>query len=292
MSNTVLLVLAVLCFASVAVEAKRNRILSLEDAVPVLKKPIIMTNAQENPEVGAAVTKIAEILSREPLAANVKPATDDDDDPSDMAPTAPKVSVADIDQKDIDAEIEKENRVALGVDSTKTGANKRFASKDGDKKSDGKGGKDHKDGKKGSDSKGGDSDDDGEEEDSEKAEIMKEIAMLERLIAEGKRIQQALPEKEARLNDLRAKLLQAAAGKSKQQAKRKLAEQQKLLDEVNDKIEALQSKLAELNRRKAQIEAVIAKYKSQVGGGGSAPSAPGAPAAPAAPPKKPAYLYY
>jgi len=286
-------VIALLCLGSVVVEGRRNRILQTEDAVPVLKKPIIMTAAQANPEVGAAVNQIAEILSREPLAANVKPATDDDEDPSDIAPgqSDVKPSIGEIDQKDIDAEIEKENRVALGVDASKTGANKRFAAKD-DKKGDSKsGGKDHgKDGKKGG-SKSSDSDDEGDEEDSEKAEIMKEIAMLERLIAEGKRIQQALPEKEARLNDLRAKLTAAAGQKNKQQAKRKMAEQQKLLDEVNDKIEALQAKLAELNRRKAQIEAVIAKYKAQAGTPSPAAAA-AKPAAAPAPPAKAAYLYY
>jgi len=104
------------------------------------------------------------------------------------------------------------------------------------------------------------------DDDDEKVALEKEIRLLEKLIAQGRKIWTALPEKEARLAALRKKIREMAAGKAKDAAKKKLKALLALLDKVNDKIEALNNKLKQLLKRKAAIEKQIAKYRAIIAG--------------------------
>jgi cell division septum initiation protein DivIVA len=110
------------------------------------------------------------------------------------------------------------------------------------------------------------------DDDDEKLALEKEIRLLEKLIAQGRKIWSALPEKEARLAALRKKIADMAKGKAKEAAKKKLKALLALLDKVNDKIEALNNKLKQLLKRKAAIEKQIAKYRAIIAGG--KPNAP------------------
>jgi len=104
------------------------------------------------------------------------------------------------------------------------------------------------------------------DDDDEKVALEKEIRLLEKLIAQGRKIWSALPEKEARLAALRRKIAEMAAGKAKDAAKKKLKALLALLDKVNDKIEALNNKLKQLLKRKAAIEKQITKYRAIISG--------------------------
>jgi len=113
------------------------------------------------------------------------------------------------------------------------------------------------------------------DDDDEKLALEKEIRLLEKLIAQGRKIWSALPEKEARLAALRKKIADMAAGKAKAAAKKKLKALLALLDKVNDKIEALNNKLKQLLKRKAAIEKQISKYRAIIAGGKPKPAVKG-----------------
>jgi len=78
-----------------------------------------------------------------------------------------------------------------------------------------------------------------EEEEEKHNAVNQEIKLLEKLIGEGKKIQAAIPEKEARLAALRKKLGEAKNEQAKAEAHKKLAEQQALLAQLNIKIDKL-----------------------------------------------------
>jgi len=265
--NGGLVVFAVLALLSVSAYAEGT-----EQSVEVdlegnpLRKPIIM-NHGSSPDHIAAIGKIGKILSREPLAANAV-ITNEDDDSSSHSILPVKV---DINPADIKKHIAKENMMHRNAALARLRAKlaKKLSKKVGGKakmaalKKAGlritKSGKIVR--KKSI-----------FDDDDEKAALEKEIRLLEKLIAQGKKIWSALPEKEARLAALRKKIAEMAAGKAKDAAKKKLKALLALLDKVNDKIEALNNKLKQLLKRKAAIEKQIAKYRAIIAGGKKAKS--------------------
>jgi len=230
-----------------------------------LRKPIIMHHGS-SPDHVAAIGKIGKILGREPLSANaVKRNEDDDSVTHSIIPVKVEVSPS-----DIKAHIAKENKMHRNAALARLRAKlaKKLAKK-------GLLGAVGKRGKAAALKKAGlritksgkivrkksifDDDD-------EKVALEKEIRLLEKLIAQGRKIWTALPEKEARLAALRKKIREMAAGKAKDAAKKKLKALLALLDKVNDKIEALNNKLKQLLKRKAAIEKQIAKYRAIIAG--------------------------
>jgi len=223
-----------------------------------LRKPIIMTHGS-SPDHIAALHKIKGVLAREPLSANaVKKNEDDDSTIQSLVPVKVDVSPA-----DIKAHIAKENKMhrnaALARLRSKLAKKLgKKASKSSLKKA---GLRITKSGKIVRKKSVFDDDD-------EKLALEKEIRLLEKLIAQGRKIWSALPEKEARLAALRKKIAEMAKGKAKAAAKKKLKALLALLDKVNDKIEALNNKLKQLLKRKAAIEKQIAKYRAIIAGKG------------------------
>jgi len=170
-----------------------------------LRKPIIMHHGS-SPDHVAAIGKIGKILAREPLAANsVKRNEDDDSVTHSIIPVK-----ADVSPSDIKAHIAKENRMHRNAALARLRAKlaKKLAKK-------GLLGAVGKKGKAAALKKAGlritksgkivrkksifDDDD-------EKLALEKEIRLLEKLIAQGRKIWTALPEKEARLAALRKKI--------------------------------------------------------------------------------------
>jgi len=239
--NGGLVVFAVLALLSVSAYAEgMEQSMEVDAEGNPLRKPIIMHHGS-SPDHIAAIGKIGKILSREPLSANLKKTNEDDDS---VTHSINPVKV-DVNPSDIKKHIAKENMMhrnaalkKAGLRITKTGKIVRKKSIFDD--------------------------------DDEKVALEKEIRLLEKLIAQGKKIWSALPEKEARLAALRKKIAEMAAGKAKDAAKKKLKALLALLDKVNDKIEALNNKLKQLLKRKAAIEKQIAKYRAIIAGGNKA----------------------
>jgi len=210
----------------------------------------------------AAVGKIGQILQREPLSANaVKKNEDDEGTTQSLVPVK-----VDVNPADIKAHIAKENMMHRNAALARLRA--KLAKKLGKKAALKKAGlRVTKSGKIVRKKSIFDDDD-------EKLALEKEIRLLEKLIAQGRKIWSALPEKEARLAALRKKISEMAAGKAKAAAKKKLKALLALLDKVNDKIEALNNKLKQLLKRKAAIEKQIAKYRAIIAGGSKKPKPP------------------
>jgi len=279
------LLLAVV-MAHATADASRIRRLRIDDPVP-LYKPIIVNNLGGTPDPNHAVQQIAKILEEEPLAANTAIIPDEDDEAPVQQPPQPMAVLGDVTQDDLNAEIAIENAQALGQTPPPRFASTGSGANGGDGKPHrrgGHGGHRGGDDDEDDDSGSGDGDED-DDDDEQKIEIMKEISMLERLIAEGRKIQNALPEKQARLADLKRQLMSAAMGASKAAAKKQLMAQLKLLDEINDKIDVLTTKLKQLSDRRTNVQAVIAKLKADANMTNMPGVDPGAAAtAPMAPP--------
>jgi hypothetical protein len=222
-----------------------------------LKKPIIQHHGS-SPDHQSALTAIRGVLGREPLAANaVKKSEDDDSVSQSLVPVKVDVSPADI-KKHIAKENLMHRNAALARLRAKLA--KKLGKKASAKSLKKAGLRVTKSGKIVRKKSIFDDDD-------EKLALEKEIRLLEKLIAQGRKIWSALPEKEARLAALRKKIADMAAGKAKEAAKKKLKALLALLDKVNDKIEALNQKLKQLLKRKAAIEKQIAKYRAIIAGG-------------------------
>jgi len=212
---------------------KRSRISSLADIVPGLKPPVIVS------KFGAAdereeIEKIKEVLRKEPPAATPAKSDPDNDD------SWPE----DVDDGDGSSAPGSHN---AGGSSSSSTSSSEGSSKGKEKKND--------------------------DEDDKNTAINAEIKLLERLIAEGKKIMAALPEKEARLAALKKKLLEAASEDARSDAEGKLAEEESLLRQLNQKIEKLKKKLAELEQSKQALEADIAKNKAIASGQAPPPAA-------------------
>jgi len=254
-------VLALLC---VAVSAEGESMEVDAEGNP-LRKPIIMHHGS-SPDHIAAIGKIGKILSREPLAANaVKKNEDDDSITQSLVPVKVEVTPGDVKRH-----IKKENQMHRNAALARLRA--KLAKKLGKKAS-----------KKSLKKAGLRITKSGKivrrktifDDDDEKLALEKEIRLLEKLIAQGRKIWSALPEKEARLAALRKKIADMAAGKAKAAAKKKLKALLAFLDKVNDKIEALNNKLKQLLKRKAAIEKQISKYRAIIAGGKPKPAVKG-----------------
>jgi hypothetical protein len=246
-------VLALLC---VAVSAEGESMEVDAEGNP-LRKPIIMHHGS-SPDHIAAIGNIGKILSREPLSANaVKKSEDDDSSTQSLVPVK-----VDVNPADIKAHIKKENQMHRNAALARLRAKlaKKLGKKASAKSLKKAGLRITKSGKIVRKKSIFDDDD-------EKVALEKEIRLLEKLIAQGRKIWSALPEKEARLAALRKKIAEMAKGKAKAAAKKKLKALLALLDKVNDKIEALNNKLKQLLKRKAAIEKQIAKYRAIIAGG-------------------------
>jgi len=254
-------VLALLC---VAVSAEGESMEVDAEGNP-LRKPIIMHHGS-SPDHVAAIGKIGKILSREPLSANaIKKSEEDDSIIQSLVPVKVDVTAADI-KKHIKRENNMHRNAALARLRAKLA--KKLGKKASAKSLKKAGLRITKSGKIVRKKSIFDDDD-------EKLALEKEIRLLEKLIAQGRKIWSALPEKEARLAALRKKIAEMAAGKAKAAAKKKLKALLALLDKVNDKIEALNNKLKQLLKRKAAIEKQIAKYRAIIAGGKPKPAAKG-----------------
>jgi uncharacterized coiled-coil protein SlyX len=216
---------AVVAFLAIICHAEQRSYRSLADAVPVLKKPIIIDNAFSNPDAIAEADNVAEILSKEPEAAAAVPDADGeggDDNPDENA-----------------GEGENGEAPAAGEEGAAAGEGEAAAGEEG-----------------------GDDDD-------ATAEIQEEIDMLTKLIEEGKKIQTALPEKEARLAELQKKLAEQKQAGDAAKAQEQMKDAQNLLDETNAKIAKLKKKLQELEESKAGLEKQIEAFKATIAGGGA-----------------------
>jgi hypothetical protein len=263
MSRTVVLaaVFALLC---VAVSAEGESMEVDAEGNP-LRKPIIMHHGS-SPDHIAAIGTIGKILAREPLSANAaKKSEDDDSIIQSLVPVKVDVTPADV-KKHIKKENQMHRNAALARLRAKLA--KKLGKKASTKSLKKAGLRITKSGKIVRRKTIFDDDD-------EKLALEKEIRLLEKLIAQGRKIWSALPEKEARLAALRKKIADMAAGKAKAAAKKKLKALLALLDKVNDKIEALNNKLKQLLKRKAAIEKQIAKYRAIIAGGKPKPAAKG-----------------
>jgi len=258
-------VFAVLALLSVSAYAEgMEQSMEVDAEGNPLRKPIIMHHGS-SPDHIAAIGKIGKILSREPLSANLKKTNEDDDS---VTHSINPVKV-DVNPSDIKKHIAKENMMHRNAALARLRSKlaKKLAKKSGGKAKVAAlkkaGLRITKTGKIVRKKSIFDDDD-------EKVALEKEIRLLEKLIAQGKKIWSALPEKEARLAALRKKIAEMAAGKAKDAAKKKLKALLALLDKVNDKIEALNNKLKQLLKRKAAIEKQIAKYRAIIAGGNKA----------------------
>jgi hypothetical protein len=257
MNSRAVVFCAVIALLAVSVRAEGETMEVDAEGNP-LRKPIIMHHGS-SPDHIMAIGKIGKILAREPLSANaVKKSEEDDSVLQSLVPVR-----VDVNPADIKRHIKKENQMHRNAALARLRA--KLAKKLGKKAS------------KASLKKAGlritksgkivrkksifDDDD-------EKLALEKEIRLLEKLIAQGRKIWSALPEKEARLAALRKKIGDMAKGKAKAAAKKKLKALLALLDKVNDKIEALNNKLKQLLKRKAAIEKQIAKYRAIISGKG------------------------
>jgi len=263
MNSRTVVFCAVLALLCVNVYADGEAMEVDEEGRP-LRKPIIMHHGS-SPDHIAALTKIKGVLAREPLSANaVKKSEDDESTIQSLVPVKVDVSPA-----DIKAHIAKENKMHRNAALARLRS--KLAKKLGKKASKASlkkaGLRITKSGKIVRKKSVFDDDD-------EKLALEKEIRLLEKLIAQGRKIWSALPEKEARLAALRKKIAEMAKGKAKAAAKKKLKALLALLDKVNDKIEALNNKLKQLLKRKAAIEKQIAKYRAIIAGKGGKKVAP------------------
>jgi len=224
-----------------------------------LRKPIISYHFS-SPDHVNALNKIKKVLAREPLSANAQKKSEDDDTViQSLTPVK-----ADVTPADIKAHIKKENQMHRNAAlarlraklAKKLGKRAGKLSKKALKKAGLRVTKSGKIVRKKSIF----------DDDDEKLALEKEIRLLEKLIGQGKKIWSALPEKEARLAALRKKIASMAKGKAKAAAKKKLKALLALLDKVNDKIEALNTKLKQLLKRKAAIEKQITKYRAIIAG--------------------------
>jgi len=98
----------------------------------------------------------------------------------------------------------------------------------------------------------------------EASAIEKEIKLLNSLVEHGKAIAKALPEKEARLKELSAKLAAANGQQQAAGAAAQLAEQKLLLAQIQLKITALKKKLEDLETTETKLKASIEKVESAV----------------------------
>jgi len=263
MNSRTVVFCAVLALLCVNVYADGEAMEVDEEGRP-LRKPIIMHHGS-SPDHMAALHKIKGVLAREPLSANaVKKSEDDESTIQSLVPVKVDVSPA-----DIKAHIAKENKMHRNAALARLRS--KLAKKLGKKASKASlkkaGLRITKSGKIVRKKSVFDDDD-------EKLALEKEIRLLEKLIAQGRKIWSALPEKEARLAALRKKIAEMAKGKAKAAAKKKLKALLALLDKVNDKIEALNNKLKQLLKRKAAIEKQIAKYRAIIAGKGGKKVAP------------------
>jgi len=254
MNGRVVAVCAVLALLSVAVSAES---MEVDAEGNPLRKPIIMQHGS-SPEHQKALHQIKGVLGREPMAANaVKKSEDDDSVIQSLVPVK-----VDVSPSDIKKHIAKENLMHRNAALARLRAKlaKKLGKKASAKSLKKAGLRVTKSGKIVRKKSIFDDDD-------EKLALEKEIRLLEKLIAQGRKIWSALPEKEARLAALRKKIADMAAGKAKEAAKKKLKALLALLDKVNDKIEALNQKLKQLLKRKAAIEKQITKYRAIIAGG-------------------------
>jgi len=254
MTSRAVVFVAVIALLCVSVYAEGDQMEVDAEGRP-LRRPIIMHHGS-SPDHIAAIGKIGKILQREPLSANAIKKSEDDEAGATQALVPVKV---DVNPADIKAHIKKENMMHRNAALARLRA--KLAKKLGKKVALKKAGlRVTKSGKIVRKKSIFDDDD-------EKIALEKEIRLLEKLIAQGRKIWSALPEKEARLAALRKKIAEMAKGKAKAAAKKKLKALLALLDKVNDKIEALNNKLKQLLKRKAAIEKQIAKYRAIIAGG-------------------------
>jgi hypothetical protein len=250
MMRQIVFIVAVLTICSVAnvsaTGSKLRSLSSMKTVVPVLKKPVILNGAWNNPNADSEAQEIIDIIAKEPEAAAPQPVDPDNMDADFLALK--------------EAEEEAKKGGAAGKGGEEAGAlGETEAAAEGAEEADEEG------------------------EEKEKSEVEGEIEMLRKLIESGRKISEQMPEKEARLAELERKLQDSAAEEARGEAQRKLDEQMILMRELDAKIDKLKRKLAEMEESKRSLQAEIDRNNAVISGGGAADAAAAAdPEPPAA----------
>jgi len=96
--------------------------------------------------------------------------------------------------------------------------------------------------------------------------MLKEVASLENLIAQGKKILHVLPHKEKRLALLKSKLSVILDAKAKAEAADKLDQQEALLAAIKKREEAMSVRLSALKSSQSKLEKNVGKLKTVIRG--------------------------
>jgi len=96
--------------------------------------------------------------------------------------------------------------------------------------------------------------------------MLKEIASLENLIAQGKKILFVLPKKEKRLALLKSKLSVILDARAKAEAAEKLDQQEALLAAIKKRETAMSTRLNALKSSQSKLQANVGKLKSVIRG--------------------------
>jgi hypothetical protein len=94
--------------------------------------------------------------------------------------------------------------------------------------------------------------------------MLKEIASLENLIAQGKKILFVLPKKEKRLALLKSKLSVILDARAKSEAAEKLDQQEALLAAIKKREEAMSTRLSALKSSQSKLEKNVGKLKKVI----------------------------
>jgi len=236
MRSLLAVVLFVCLWAFAAADARRSS-MSLGDVTPILKQPIILAQGgYQNPDATEEKQDFLNIIKDEPESAGTKPP--DPDDP------------VTLDQFFHVAGDEKNALPGAGAGAAGGAA-----------------------GGGGSGSGNGPAGDEEEGEDRDKAKVVSdEIAVLEKLIADGEAISNVLPEKKSRLADLKKKLDAQRDAHAKEDAQKKLDDQLNLMRQLDEKINKLKSKLDELNESKTELQKEISANQAIVNGSAKPPA--------------------
>jgi len=233
-----ILAICTVCNVS-ATGSKLRSLSSMKTVVPVLKKPVILNGAWNNPNADSEAQEIIEIISKEPESASPLPVDPDNMDADFLALKEAEEEAKRGGKKE--GELEAEGAEAGAGALGEAEASAEVAEEE-----------------------------DVAGEEKEQSEVQAEIEMLRKLIESGRKIQQQMPEKEARLAELERKLQDSAAEEAKAEAQRKLDEQMILMRELDAKIDKLKRKLTELEESKRSLQAEIDRNTAVIAGGAPA----------------------
>lgn len=108
------------------------------------------------------------------------------------------------------------------------------------------------------------------------ARLAHQVQVLEDLIGHAKEINKLIPGKEKKLKQLKSELDSETAGARKEIAERKLAKQEALMKVVDEKLAELKERVAELEEVQSRLKDDIAATKEAAGAGGGGSGSSGA----------------